>query len=336
MDWFFNIHAQLFNADRIPLAVAAVFLTVIMGMITGPVAGNANPFFWGILNRVCGAFGEKLDNPSRVRGDLIFRGFLLCVVMLFVAGIAGQYDFSSFYSEVFVFSLFLTSGTIWFVLLRLFFALGSKQGIDGAYLGLSRSSRVDLNAIDDYGIVRTAMGYSAIAFDKGLVAPVFWYLVGGLPFVYVYCVLSFMAWRFGRCGHGSGFSEVPLALEKVMGFVPSLFAGLLLSASAAVTPNARVFPMVSAWWRDKDTVSYAQGGVVLSAMALPLNLSLGGPVRDISGARLPNGWVGDKDSSAKVSREQLKRAIFMNVIASLLLVLAMLSAYIYAGKLGLG
>ena len=335
MGWFFDLHSQVIDPDRIPYAVAAIILTIVFGMITGPVAGNANPFLWGVFNTVFGLFGDKLDRSGRPRGDLIFRGFLLCAFLLFLAGVAGKYDIASPYVEIVVLSLFLTSGSIWFLLLRLFFAMDTKGGIGGAYYGLSRSSRVDLNSVDDFGIVRTAMGYSAVAFDKGLVAPCLWYLIGGLPLVYVYFVLSFMVWRFGRCGHGSGFVDVPAALEKLMGIIPSLFSGALLTAATAVTPSAKITRVFLMWWKDKDSVPYAQGGMVLSAMALPLQISLGGPVRDIGGARLPNGWVGEKDSTAKVARGHLKRAIFMNVIALLLFVLALLSAYIYAGKLDL-
>ncbi len=320
------------DADRIPVVICAVFLTIIIGMITGPRAGNANPFSWWVFDTFFGGLGDRLNKKGRPRGDLVFRGFFLCIVLLFIAGVAGRYVEFKFYSEVLLLSLFVTSGSVWFILLRLFFAMGEKDGIEGAYYGLSRSSRVDLNSVDDYGIVRTAMGYSAVAFDKGMVAPCLWYLIGGLPLVFIYAVLSFMAWRFGRSGHGLGFSSVPMALEKLMGFIPSLFAGALLTAAAAVTPTAKISKVFLSWWSEKDSAPYEQGGIVLSAMALPLEVGLGGPICDISGVSLKNNWVGSKDSSAQIGRNHLKRAIFMNVIALLLFVLALLSAYIYAGK----
>lgn len=321
------------NADRIPVVICALILTVVVGMVTGPRCGNANPFVWWGLDQLCGRFGDRLNKKSRGHGDLVFRGFLFCVFLLLFAMIAGRYGVFGFYLEAVALSLLITSGSIWFILLRLFFAMGEDKGIKGAYYGLSRSSRVDLNSVDDYGIVRTAMGYSAIAFDKGLVSPCIWYLIGGLPMVLIYTVLSFMAWRFGRSGHGSGFSYVPMALEKLMGFIPSLFSGALLTAAAAVTPTAKISNAFLSWWKAKDSAPYEQGGIVISAMAWPLDVSLGGPVRDISGASLPNNWVGAKDSTAQIDRHHLKRAIFMNVIAHLLFVLALLSAYVYAGRM---
>ncbi|MGH1455261.1 MAG: cobalamin biosynthesis protein [Alphaproteobacteria bacterium] len=329
-----TIHMQAMDADRIPYLLAAILLTVVFGMITGPTHGNANPFLWWVLDSIFGRFGDRMDNPDRPRGDLLFRGFFLCVVLLFVSGVLGRFLLLTSYAEVLVLSLFITSGSVWFIMLRLFFAMDQGGGIEGAYYGLSRSSRVDLNSTDDFGIVRTSMGYSAVAFDKGMVAPSVWYLIGGLPFVFIYCVLSFFAWRFGKCGHGSGFAAVPLVLEKLMGYVPSLFAGVLLTAASAVTPTARITKAFGAWWRVKNFVPYEQGGIVVSAMAWPLEVSLGGAVKDISGYSLRNVWIGAKDSSARINRNHLKRAIFMNVISLLLFVLSLLSAYIYAGKMG--
>jgi hypothetical protein len=34
------------DPDRIPLAISAIVLAAILGVITGPVAGNANPLLW--------------------------------------------------------------------------------------------------------------------------------------------------------------------------------------------------------------------------------------------------------------------------------------------------
>lgn len=333
MESIFLWHSYVMDADRIPVIVAAVFLTVIAGMITGPLAGNANPFAWWVADRLFSWLGVKMDKSSRPHADLVFRGFLLCSVMLFLFAFAAGFVPAGFYAQVVVLSLFLTSGSIWFILLRLFFALSEYGNVEGAYYGLSRSSRVDLNSVDDFGIVRCAMGYSATAFDKGLVAPCLWFLIGGLPLVSVCTVLSFFVWRFGRCGHGGGFAFIPLALEKLTGIVPSFFAGFILTAASAVTPTTKMLNAVQVWWKAKDTVPYEQGGIALNAMAWPLDVNLGGPCKDVDGYSLANAWAGAKDSSARINRHHLKRAIYMHVVSLLLFIFILLSAYICAGKL---
>ena len=333
---FSDIHGYFMDADRIPFLVAAIFLTIVAGMITGPLAGNANPFFWEFLDKIFGRVGERMDRKNRKPSDLLFRGFLFCAVLLFLALLFSRvldlWASTSSYAEIIIISLCLTSGSVWYMVLKLYFTLSDQGKAEGGYFGLSRSSRVDLNSTDDYGITREGLAFSAISFDKGLVAPGFWYLVGDIPLLFIYSVLSFSAWRFGKSGFTKGFGSVPLALEKLMGFIPSLFSGFLYTASAAISPSAKIIPAIKSWWIARDQVPYEQGGVILSALAWPLGVSLGGPVQDISGSSLKKAWVGPEGASAQIESHHLKRGIIMNVVAHLLFILSLLAAYIYAGK----
>lgn len=336
-DYLSFIHGHVMDADRIPILCIAIVITIVVGMITGPLAGNANPFIWGVYDRLFGRLGDQINKSSRPRGDLIFRGFLLTSVMIllsfalsnFLAGALLPY--SALYESIII-SLCLTSGSVWYIVLKLYFALDQAGNIEGAYYGLSRSSRVDLNSVDDYGIARVGLSFSAIAFDKGMVAPALWYLIGGLPLLFIYSALSFTVWRFGRFGFSKGFGAVPLALEKLMGFVPSLFSGFLYASAAGVTPSAKISKIIYAWWERRDIVPYEQHGPVLSAFAWPLQISLGGPVRDIKGMALSLDWIGEEGASAQVDHNHLRRGMFLNIIALTLLIISLLCAYIYAGR----
>lgn len=334
---FSEIHEYLMDADRIPFLIGAIFLTIIVGMITGPLAGNANPFIWGVMDKAFGRVGERMDKKSRKQSDLVFRGFLFCTILLFVALLLvkpiSHWSSQNSIFEVILISLCLTSGSVWYMVLKLYFTLSQEGKAKGGYFGLSRSSRTDLNSTDDHGITREGLAFSAISFDKGLVAPSLWYLVGGLPFLLVYSTLSFCAWRFGKCGFTKGFGSVPIALEKLMGFPTSLFSGFLFTAAAAVAPTAKITKALKSWWAAHDQVPYEQGGVVLSALAWPLEVNLGGPVQDISGSTLKKAWVGPEGATAQIEHFHLKRAIIMNILAHLLFILALLSAYIMDGKL---
>lgn len=330
-----DIHAQIMDVDRIPYLVGAIFLTMIAGMVTGPVAGNANSFLWGLCDVLFGRIGDRMDRRSRSRSDLMFRGFLFTTVLLFLVLLLSRVleGHNMPFLEVVMVAACLTSGSVWYIILKLYFALDQHGSVDGAFYGLSRSSRIDLNSTDDYGITRTGLAYAAVSFDKGLVAPSLWYLIGGIPMLLIYVVLSFTAWRYGKCGFTKGFGSVPLALEKMMGFIPSLFAGFLFSAASAVTPTAKMHQAILSWWGRKNRAPYEEGGTVLSAIAWPLGVSLGGAVQDISGSSLKKVWIGAEGATAQLDHKHLQRGIFMNVIAHVLFVLALLIAYIYAGKM---
>jgi adenosylcobinamide-phosphate synthase len=326
------------DPDRIPLAISAIVLAAILGVITGPLAGNANPLLWLFYDKTLGGFGDRLDRLHRTTADLALRGFAITSIGLAAGLLIGKFYVAlvwekpvSGLTEIILLSTLITSGSIWYALLRLYFALEKKQALQGAYLAISRSTRINLSATDDFGITRVGMGFAARAFDKGLVSPVFWYLVGGLPLAVIYSALAALAWRFGKDGFSKGFGAVPLALEKLMGYVPSLFAATLMTLATIVTPTAAIHKGVAAWFGHKNRAPYEQGGYPLSALAWSLNVSLGGASQDLGGSALHGVWVGPEGATAKNDHKHLRRAIYINFAATILLMASLCGAYLWSG-----
>lgn len=333
-DLLIQWHETFMDTDRIPTIIFAIMLCAGVGMITGPLAGNAHPFFWRILDILFGNTGEKLDKAGRPKADLMFRGFLVGVFVVLMSALFAKVFMALLMVEtafgvtrVVLLGTLMTSGAVWFALLKLYFAMDQNKVGQGAYYAIARTTRTNLSANDDYGITRTAMTLSAKSFDKGIVAPALWYLIGGFPLACVYAGLAFAQWRFGKNGLGSGFAAVPLALERLMGFIPSLFSGVLITLAAMFTPTARLHKGVAAWMGHKNRAPYEQGGPPLSSLAWGLNISLGGAVQDISGLALKGVWVGPEGATAQLNHKHLRRAIYINVIAHILFIAALLGAY---------
>ncbi len=330
-----QIHTLIFDPDRIPYAVIAILLTLVVGVITGPRMGNANPMIWIWIDSLFGWIGDRLDKKERSVGDLAFRGFILMVVAFsaFVGlgeicyQITLRQDPYGIFDVVFI-SLALSGGSVWFVLLRLYFALGEKKLGQGAYLPIARTSRINLNTTDDYGITRVGMAMAARSFDKGMVAPVIWYLIGGLPALFGYAALAGLAWRFGKDGFSKGFGNVPLAIERLAGAVPSLVAAIFMSLASILTPTATIFKSLLSW--AKKGASYAQGGLPLTAMSWALEVTLGGPAKDINGSTIKSAWIGPKGATAKIEPNHLRRAMYLNLMAQLLFIAALLVAYLWS------
>ncbi|MGB0718910.1 MAG: cobalamin biosynthesis protein [Bdellovibrionales bacterium] len=337
IDFITQWHAALFDPDRIPLAVAAIVVCAVIGMIAGPLAGNANPFIWQVFDILFGKLGGKLDKPQRPKADLVFRGFIVTACVMLIALTLGK-GLTALLSqnwmvEGLALSVLLTSGTVWFALLRLYFAMdGNKKG-KGGYYAIARSTRTNLSAVDDYAITRCGINFAARSFDKGLVAPVTWYVIAGLPGACVYAALAAMAWRFGKDGFTKGFGAAPLALEKLMGFVPNILSGLIITLAGTFTPTAKLHTGLTAWLGHKNRASYAQGGFALSAMAWSLNLSLGGPSQDLNGDAIKAPWVGPDKATAKNDHKHLRRAIIINVLAHIVFIAVLLGMYLWAGVL---
>lgn len=336
-------HAQLMNPERIPVVLAALLLCAVAGMVTGPVAGNTGPFSWIVLDTLLGRFGERLDRPRRRRADLTLRGLSLCLFVIVLSALAGRGMAMLAAAEplwgamqVILLSLLMTCGSVWFALLRLYFAMEQKKAGQGAYYAIARSARVNLTAGDDFGVSRAALGLAATGFDKGLVAPALWFIIGGFPAACIHAGLAMLAWRYGKRGFSKGFGDAALALERLMGFVPSALAGLYLALAALFTPTARLHRGVAAFMGNKNRAPYEQGGMPLSAMAWSLDIGLGGAVQDLSGAPLPCVWTGPAGASAKTGHAHLRRGLYISAVAHLLFAASLLGMYMWAGILAGG
>lgn len=340
IDFLTQWHSTFFDVERIPVALAAMLLCVVIGMITGPFAGNANAFLWFVIDRIVGGIGDKLDKPSRPAADLLFRGFLITMLIVVLMALLGKafdalIDTKPLYgmTQLILLSLCLSAGTVWFSLLKLYFAMENDGTTKGAFLGVARSTRTNLNASDDFGITRMGMNFAARSFDKNMVAPVIWFLVAGFVGVCLYTGLAALAWRFGKDGATKGFGATALALEKLLGFFPSVLSGLLITLASLFTPTAKIHKGITAWFGHKNRAAYEQGGFALSAMAWSLNVSLGGPAQDLKGDAIKNNWIGPESATAKNDHKHLRRAIYINVMAHILFVATLLSMYVWSGIL---
>ena len=105
-------------------------------------------------------------------------------------------------------------------------------------------------------------------------------------------------------------------------------AALLLVIAAFFTPSCHPFEAVKSFFGSKARAKYEEGGYPLNVLAWALELSLGGPSQDLTGSALQAGWVGPSSASAKISHLHLRRALYMVLIAHILLVLALAGIYI--------
>lgn len=336
-----NWHHMVMNTDRVPEIIMVIVVCAIIGMITGPLLGNANPLYWNVFGAIFGGLGDKLDRKSRPYADLMFRGLILTVFILGLSAAASwlfresiaAYPYNEIVRTVLLCTL-VTGGSVWFALLKLYFSMdkGKTDEKDrdpkGLY-ALAKTTGYSVDGLDNFGLTRVAMGLSARIFDKGMVAPLTWYLIGGFPAACIYAGLAMMAWRFGKNGLGTGFAAVPLALERLMGFIPSIMAAVFITLAAVATPTAKMHKGVMAWFGHKNRAPYDQGGFPLSAMAWALDVSLGGAVKDNKGSPLKGEWVGPEGATAQLNYKHLRRAIFINVIAHFLFIAAMLGAYMW-------
>jgi adenosylcobinamide-phosphate synthase len=336
-DFIQNLHSYLLDPARFPIAIAALVIVTVLGMLRGGLGGMATPFYWHLVDIAFGKMGQRMDKSGRPKGDLIFRGFILSAVVLTLSFIISRFfEIMAFYYpfwsliEVFSLCIVLTSGAVWAGMGNLYRALHDQKVTTGAYYTIARTTRTDLTRSDDFTITRVGMGMGLRAFDKGVVGPLIWFLILGLPGAFFYAGLSALGWRFGRDGYSNGLGSAPLALEKLMGFVPNLFSGFLIACAGLLTPTAGMTRAFKGFFVKKGRASYEEGGYPVTIAAHSLDVTLGGATTDLDGKTINRSWVGPEKATAQLDSRHLHRVTYICFMAHLLFLLSLLAAWLYS------
>ncbi len=333
---FDKIAGEIANPDRLLAASIALVIVMAIGFITGPVAGNANPFIWNLLDRLFGGIARKSYNTQRSHGSLAFRGTFFAILFIFTGFAIGacvhlldrRFPLNGF-MEPLLLSLTLTAGSVWLSLSKLYHALATgKSNHKASFFPIAVSTRSDLNSTDDFGITRVGIGFMAQSFDRGLVAPLFWYLIGGVPLAFGYAGMAAARWALAKDGFSKGLGDTASWFEKLFGFIPHLISGFYMAFVSVFTPTARITRAVPGLFRSKGRAPYAQGGLPVTAVAWALNISLGGPVQDLDGSVLKKAWVGSSTATAKLDKGHIRRAIYMSVMVHILILASLIGGIV--------
>lgn len=330
---FYNIFKDIADPDRIIVAMGAILLVSLIGYITGPLSGNANPLLWGGLDKMFG-FARKSYKVERSSSSLSFRGVLFGLMYIITAGAIGfglwyftTHYYTSLPFEILLLSFVLSGGAVWVSLAKLHQALKEGSKLEkGSYRPIAISARKNLNTTDDYGIARVGIAFMPRAFDKGFVAPIFWFLLGGLPMAYLYAGIACAAWALSKEGYSKNFGDFILKLEKIFGLFPNTLAGLFMALAAVFTPTARITRIFPYFFKRVGKAKYAEGGFPLTVVSYALDISLGGPVEDLEGSVIRHGWIGPKSATARLDKGHIKRAVYMSVMAYVLVFAALMGA----------
>ncbi len=130
----------------------------------------------------------------------------------------------------------------------------------------------DTSAMDEPAVARAAIESAAENLSDGVIAPAFWYLVGGLPGLLIYKVANTADSMIGhRTPRHEAFGWAAARFDDVLNWIPArLTAGFILLAYG----RARVWPKVR---RDAALHRSPNAGWPESAMARSLGIALSGP-----------------------------------------------------------
>lgn len=166
-------------------------------------------------------------------------------------------------------------------------------GVGGGRLAVSRIVGRDPEVLDEAGVSRAAIESLAENFSDGVVAPVFWAALLGLPGLLAYKVLNTAD---SMIGHKSprhlDFGWAAARLDDLLNLIPARLSGLIVCAAACLLPGADPRSAWRAMRRDASRHRSPNAGWPEAAFAGALGLAIAGP-RIYHGALVEDHWMNE-------------------------------------------
>ncbi len=197
-------------------------------------------------------------------------------------------------------------------------AVGSalaEDGIDAARREVAHIVGRDPDSLDAHGVARAAIESLFENFADGVVAPVFWYLLLGLPGIVALKAINTLDSMIGhKTPRHQAFGEAAARLDTAVMFLPARLAGLYVTLAAVIVPAGRPVVALRTMLRDARKHRSVNAGWPEGAAAGALGIALAGP-RRYHGALADDPWIGD--GRARVEPADITRALSLYVVACL-------------------
>jgi adenosylcobinamide-phosphate synthase len=205
-----------------------------------------------------------------------------------------------------------------------------RQDLDAGREAVSHIVGRDTAQLDRAGIARAAIESLAENFSDGIVAPVFWLVVAGLPGAALYKTINTTDSMIGhRTPRYADFGWAAARLDDLVNLPAARFAALLLILASVLWNDASAGAAWRAVLRDAARHRSPNAGYPEAAMAGALGLSLAGP-RFYAGIHVEDAFMGDGRREAEAEDIRRALALYRCADAILLALLAGLTAVLIA------
>jgi adenosylcobinamide-phosphate synthase len=236
-----------------------------------------------------------LDQPPRV---LRRRGLLLVLVVVPASALVGsglqwlclRIPFGSLLLGLLMSSLVAQRGLHDHVAAV---ARGLGEGLERGRAAVAHIVGRDPEQLDAPAVARAAIESTAENLADGVVAPLLWGALLGLPGVLAYKAINTADSMIGhRTPQYLDFGRFAARLDDVASWLPARLAALLILAGACFASGATPAAGWRAMWRDAALHRSVNAGWPEAAMAGSLGLRLAGP-RRYGGQMVEDAWMGD-------------------------------------------
>ena len=162
-------------------------------------------------------------------------------------------------------------------------------------------------------MARAAIESTAENFADGVVAPLFWGVLLGLPGMAAYKAINTLDSMIGhRSPRYLHFGRFAARLDDFANWLPARLSALLILGASLFLPGTKPVEGWRALWRDASHHRSPNAGWPEAAMAGCLGLKLAGP-RRYAGELVDDAWMGEGRAAATPT--DIRRALRVYVLA---------------------
>ncbi len=176
----------------------------------------------------------------------------------------------------------------------------------------------DTEPMDGPACRRSAIESLGESLVDGVVSPLFWYAVGGIPGIVLFKVVSTMDSMVGyRTERYRDFGWCGARLDDLLNLIPARVTWLLIAGAAVPVPGASGREALRRGWRQHAVVPGPNAGWSEAALAGAIGRRLAGPIW-LGGRLVTDVWIGDPAAAAAATAEDYRRAYATVLLAAAL------------------
>jgi adenosylcobinamide-phosphate synthase len=313
---------MLVDGDALLLVVAALLLDAVIGdpdwlwrRLPHPVVWIGNGIGWleRWLNR------EDWSRRQRKLAGVVTIIALVSVAML-VGGLLADLlndNWIGFGVEALIASTLIAQHSLYQHVARVHRAF-TEGGLPAARQAVAMIVGRDPEQLDEAGVSRAAIESTAENFSDGIVAPVFWLALLGLPGLIAYKAINTADSMIGhRSTRYIDFGWAAARLDDLVNLIPARLSGILVALAAPVSRGS-IIASLKIMMRDASKHRSPNAGWPESAMAGALGIAIAGPRAYAEGV-VNDPYLNAEGRTAKP--DDIRRALRVFVAACLLQVM---------------
>jgi adenosylcobinamide-phosphate synthase len=204
-------------------------------------------------------------------------------------------------------------------------------GIDEARHAVSMIVGRDPKSLGPTGVARAAIESCAENFSEGVVAPAFWFAVGGLPGLIAYKAINTADSMVGhRSERYLAFGWASARLDDLLNLVPARISGVLIALVARAGGGSLRLALAT-MTRDASLHRSPNAGWPEAAMAGALDVALAGP-RRYGNEVVDDVWM-NPTGRPTAEADDIARALRINIAAWVMMLVVVLFAALLVASL---